>query len=156
MSVAKVVEHSEAVSVAAKAGKFKIASQKTEVRVAQLAGSLSRRRRVRVARPHDFHPGQGSTAPLGARVAGFSSAAPRGSDSPVGVQSLVPGQGSTAPRGADLRLVPGVSASASWRASGVDGGAPLVASGCTFAHSRAELHPEGSAHEHELASYFDA
>ena len=25
---------------------------------------------------------------------------------------------------------------------------------CTFAHSWAELHPEASAHERELASYF--
>ena len=25
--------------------------------------------------------------------------------------------------------------------------------GCTFAHSWAELHPEASAHEHDLASY---
>ena len=25
---------------------------------------------------------------------------------------------------------------------------------CTFAHSWAELHPEASAHEHQLASYF--
>ena len=28
--------------------------------------------------------------------------------------------------------------------------------GCAFAHSWAELHPEASAHERELASYFDA
>ena len=46
-----------------------------------------------------------------------------------------------------------VSASASWRASGVDGGC-ACGHGCTFAHSWAELHPGASAHEHELASHF--
>ena len=99
-SVAKVAEHTEAVSVAAKAGKFKIASQTTGAdksvakvpkraeseSVAEKAGTLKTAsqktevscRGARVARPQDFHPGQGSTA-------------------------LVPRQGSTAPRGADFR-----------------------------------------------------
>ena len=56
VSVAKGGEHSEAVSVAAKAGKYKIASQKT--------GASSRG--ARVAGPQGFHTGQGSTAPRGA------------------------------------------------------------------------------------------
>ena len=69
-------------------------------------------------------PGQGSTAPLGARVArrqgfhpGQGSTAPRGSDSPVGVQSLVPGQGSTAPL-AQRQQVDQGSAVVEGRASG--------------------------------------
>ena len=80
-SVAKVAEHSEAVSVAAKAGKFKIASRPASV--PEKAGTFkaaSQKTEVSSpAHPHDFHPGQGSTAP-------------RGSDSLVGVQSLVPEQ----------------------------------------------------------------
>ena len=137
VSVAKVVEHSEAVSVAAKAGKFKIASQKTGAdksvaKVSKLTESESvpekagtfktvsqktevSSRGARVARPQDV-PGQGSAAPLGARVAR--------------PQDVHPGQGSTAPRGADLPPHPACQGfpfrTVLNKASGVDGGAPMV------------------------------
>ena len=122
--------------------------------------------------PQDLVPGQGSTTFGGARhhvqnfvgvLPGFrseqGSAALGGADHHG--QSLVPAQGSTAHRGAD----PAGRVASDFRPRRVckrflesrwGGRECACGQGCTFAHSRAELHPEASAHEHDLAAYFDA
>ena len=50
----------------------------------------------------------------------------------------------------------GGSARVSWSSRWVGPSGCACGDKCTFAHSWAELHPEASAHEHELASYFNA
>ena len=73
--------------------------------------------------------------------------------SSLGGACFVPGQSSAAHRGADFRprCVCTRFLERQWGGRGCAYG-----DGCTFAHSWAELHPEASAHERELASYFDA
>ena len=128
-SVARFVEHFEAVTGAAKAGKFMVASQKTvaEKSVAKVAGNSEpvsvaaktgkfmvasqktevSSREARVARPQGFHPGQGSTALRRAHSAVFPHALVPGQGSTAfgGASSsrFVLGQSSTARRGADIR-----------------------------------------------------
>ena len=143
-SVAKVVEYSEPVSVAGKAGPVIAPSQKTEVSS----------REARVARPQGFHPGQFSTALRRAHPAVFpyDLVPGQGSTAFGGAhhhgRGFVPGRSSTAPRGADFRprRVCSRFLEAHWSGRGCAYG-----DACTLAHSWAKLH-----RERELASYFDA
>ena len=81
---------------------------------------------------------------------GHSSTAFGGAHHPV--HGLVPGQGSTAPRGADFRARRVCKRHLEFQ---LGGQGCACGDRCTFAHSWAELLREASAHEYELASYFD-
>ena len=99
--------------------------------------------------PGGFHPGTGSSQRSDEQNADIP--VPRARENRGNPQGFHPSQCSTAPREANFR--PGRVCT---RFIGRQWSGRGCGDGCTFAHSWAELHPEVSPHERELASYFDA
>ena len=110
-SVAKVAERAEAVSAAAKAGKFKIASQKTGAeksvaKVPKLAESESVAEKAGTFETAPQKTEVGSAASSGAAASGGLQGSVRRQSSTAvsgGLQGTVPGQSSRAIRGAEHR-----------------------------------------------------